>query len=589
MTRALSLYLPMWSIDLVRRRHHQKAAPGKSVATRVLRNGRRDAFRPNGRGVAGSGHDSGKAPAILLVRTVAGAQRIARRCEIAAAAGVQPSMTVAHAHALLTDVEVHTESFDEHREARSLRSLAFWAMRFSPVVALDPSDGLLIDITGCERLFHGERRLVNVIANTVQWLGFRTRIASAETYGCAWATARFGGQERAVIPAGDEREVLMPLPIEALRLDDDVADALHEVGIELVGHLMELPRLELAARFSSDLLLHLDQALGEAIETVEPIRPKELPQVEREFTGPVKQLEAIMITVHELIDRLSEALQRLECGVTRLQLTFERSDAGPVEETIELSRPSRSCEHLWSLLSPKVETVDMGFGVERIVLAAVAIGRLRHRQVSQWRGGVIRDGDDQPLDEASSELVDTLAGRLGEDRAVCISPMQSYIPERAFNYQSAMRQMRRLHRSDDMEATLSERPSVLFDPPESVEVMALTPDGPPEWMRWRGEEYDIVSAIGPERIARQWWDDQGVPAGGIQNGSRADVARNVDQSTRAGSESSSHPPASSSCRASCATSPSTRDYFKIQDDLGRWLWIYRVIETGRWFVHGQWA
>jgi hypothetical protein len=33
----------------------------------------------------------------------------------------------------------------------------------------------------------------------------------------------------------------------------------------------------------------------------------------------------------------------------------------------------------------------------------------------------------------------------------------------------------------------------------------------------------------------------------------------------------------------------TRDYFKVQDEQGRWLWIYRVLEQGCWFVHGLWA
>ena len=33
----------------------------------------------------------------------------------------------------------------------------------------------------------------------------------------------------------------------------------------------------------------------------------------------------------------------------------------------------------------------------------------------------------------------------------------------------------------------------------------------------------------------------------------------------------------------------TRDYFKLQDESGRWWWVYRQLETGRWFLHGQWA
>ena len=34
--------------------------------------------------------------------------------------------------------------------------------------------------------------------------------------------------------------------------------------------------------------------------------------------------------------------------------------------------------------------------------------------------------------------------------------------------------------------------------------------------------------------------------------------------------------------------PQTRDYFKVQTAAGQWLWVYRQLETSRWFVHGIW-
>ena len=84
--------------------------------------------------------------------------------------------------------------------------------------------------------------------------------------------------------------------------------------------------------------------------------------------------------------------------------------------------------------------------------------------------------------------------------------------------------------------------------PEPAEVIALTPDGPPQTLRWRGVDHTVLASQGPERIGGEWWRGR-------------------------------HP------------SPvwATRDYFRVQDERGRWLWLYRVLETGRWFVHGQWA
>ncbi len=33
----------------------------------------------------------------------------------------------------------------------------------------------------------------------------------------------------------------------------------------------------------------------------------------------------------------------------------------------------------------------------------------------------------------------------------------------------------------------------------------------------------------------------------------------------------------------------TRDYFKVEIDGGRWLWVYRELAAGHWYVHGMWA
>jgi hypothetical protein len=35
--------------------------------------------------------------------------------------------------------------------------------------------------------------------------------------------------------------------------------------------------------------------------------------------------------------------------------------------------------------------------------------------------------------------------------------------------------------------------------------------------------------------------------------------------------------------------PEARDYFKVQDQLGRWFWIYHDLKSEAWFVHGIWG
>ena len=510
MTRVLCAFLPMWSVDLVRRR------------------------RPVG------GHD----PFILLHRTVADRQLVVQACEAAAATGVRPEMTVAQARALLPEGrDVHVQTHDADREAAALRALAVWAQRhFSPIVAVEPPDGLRLDITGCQRLFRGERPLLARFSHGVRRLGFHVHAAIASTGGCAWAMARYGAQGR--VGAGRERAALAGLPVAALRVEADTVAALRELGVDRIGDLYALPRDALTCRFGDGLLRRLDQALGAADERLTPVRPVVPVTVERVFDGPVKQLEAVTLATQELVETLAAKLQRIEAGARRLELTAERVDAPDVRESITFSRPSRDPRHLWSLLRPRVETLHLGYGVEGLQLTAAATGGLAHEQATRWGAG----DDGSGGDTAWGRFLDTLGERFGWSAAWHASLVQSHVPERAYRLDVA-RSTRTPQREPAPEPSPSPRPPRLLEQPEPIDIIALAPDGPPARMRWGDETTRIVESHGPERIAWEWWRDD--PPGGRFHG--------------------------------------TRDYWAVQNEHGRWLWIYRHLGTGGWFVQGEWG
>jgi protein ImuB len=126
----------------------------------------------------------------------------------------------------------------------------------------------------------------------MSWLGLRAKLVLASTFGCAWAVAHCGGQ-LAIIPEGQERETLRALPIAGLRVEEEVSEGLAEVGVTTIGELLDLPRSALPSRFGEQLLFRLDQALGSAIEIIEPVRPRPPVRAEIEFNGPTTQYEAI--------------------------------------------------------------------------------------------------------------------------------------------------------------------------------------------------------------------------------------------------------------------------------------------------------
>jgi protein ImuB len=380
-------------------------------------------------------------------------------------------------------------------------------------------------------------------------------------------------------------DFLSPLPIAALRLPSKAQEALTELGLDRVEDLMRLPRVSIPSRFGPEVLRRLDQALGHIHEEVTPIRLDPPLRLERLLEGPTTNHEAIELVTRELLGLLQDELSRREAGVVSLALQLDRlkrdcRGTETIEERLRLSRPTRSPRHLWSLLRPRVERVNLGYGVEGISLVVVRQRRLKHRQLSREdfvrRGGVALQRHGEPCEnQSSSELLDTLVNRLGEDRVVRIRQRDSHTPERAAAYEPVITEQGRERRGDVATIPAGPRPSVLFENSHPAHAIAMMPDRPPSTVRWQGQDLRIVTGIGPERIGEEWWKDHvdGTP------GLRPPKARIRPPEAH----HHDHGPQNESASASTLF----RDYFRVQDHTGRWLWVFRF--ESRWFVHGFWA
>ena len=528
----MSLYLPWWSIERLRRGGGARDRTGKPCVQ----------GRP-----------------ILLVRTIASRQIIAHACPVAVEAGVRAEMTLAHARALLPyadRIEPKVCEHDARRDRQGLTALARWAMRYVPLVAVDGEDGLRADITGCARLYRGEDKLLETVMEQVAGLGLTVCAAIAPTFGAAWALARYGDARHRIVERRDQIPgVLDDLPIKGLRLDEETIEALEEIGIRTIGQVLDVPRAQLPARFSGELLLRIDQALGRAFEPIEPVRSREPVRVEWPFKGPVTNPEAIRLAAEQLLERLADQLLKREAGVRRLKLTLDRTRATPVRLELILSRASRDARHLGRLLWPRLEQVNLGHGVEAIELLAVESTRLPHRQRGHRSMGM-ESLPEESMDEARGRLIDTLAHRLGHERVLQVNRVEAHLPERALRYVSASDQDSHCdpesravmprgsrNRGTRVRVTSLDRPTQLLERSEPVQVQAMTPDGPVMQVRWRGGLHRVVQCTGPERLTSSWWREA---AGG-------------------------------------------RDYFRVQVECGRVLWLYRDVRQGDWFLHGLWA
>jgi protein ImuB len=181
----------------------------------------------------------------------------------AEAIGLKPGMLLTEATAIAPDLRATPQ--DAPQEAAHLKRLALWCRRYTPWVAPDAPDCLRLDIAGAAHLFGGEATLLRDIRGRFMRAGFFCRAAIADTPAAAWAMAHHATASLSIVSEGEQHSRLSPLPIRALRIEEDKAAALDRLGLKTIGQLFDLPP-QLRARFGAALCARLDQALGIDIE-----------------------------------------------------------------------------------------------------------------------------------------------------------------------------------------------------------------------------------------------------------------------------------------------------------------------------------
>jgi protein ImuB len=510
---------------------------------------------------------------MLLVREHAGRQLIAACCRRAAASGVRIDMTTAHARALLQSDDVIIADHEPERDEAALAELAAWCIRFTPTVAVDPPDGLLLDITGCDRLYRGERNLLARIASDFEQLRIAARLAIAPTVGAAWACARYGSLPHMIVPPAELDETLDALPVAALRVDPATVHALHELAVDRIGDVRRLARKALPARFGDELLRHLDQARGAVPESITPVRPEPPVVQTMVFDGPTTQVEAIHAAAIELLGEMETALLRRESVAGRFSLTLDRAMLDSITLTTRVSTPTRDASHVYRLLQPGLETAPLGHGVDSVIVRVLDVRRAPHRQLAAF--DAVEPPDPSSDDAALGQFIDTLAARIGPERITRMAISASHAPERCCVHTPAFGPTPKLTEA----VTDADRPSILLDPPLPVEVRLADDTGRPRVIDVRGERFTLIAIYGPERLCPPWWRGRARLASSpttLNGAARNRTVHDVDTRT---AEEQFDP----------FLVPPARSYFIAHTACGRHLWLYRDAGDGRWRLHGWWA
>jgi protein ImuB len=501
-------------------------------------------------------------------------------------------MALADARAMYPKLNV--ADADDAADFALLEAIADWCDRYTPLVGLDPPDGLTLDISGCAHLFGGEAALAADLVRRLEAQDLQARAAIADTVGCAWGVARFADQT--TVRSGQERDAIAPLPLAALRLPADTIEALSQVGLKRIADVLDRPRAPLAARFGAAFVRRIDQALGREDEPIAPRLPIPAAIAEQRFAEPIALERDVLGTIEKLAGKLGPLLERRGEGARLLQAALFRTDGKVFRIEVGTSEPLREAARIRHLFEDRLgvigDEVDPGFGYDMLRLAALVTERCEPAQT----------GLAQPdYSEELAHLIDRLGARFGLRRVTRFVEQDTHIPEfammavaaslpsplRGGSAAIALRRRpgwgseflaRSVSNSHDppphpsrgegarglapvQDTNIPTRPIRLLAKPEPIEAIAEVPDGPPAQFTWRRVRHMVVHVEGPERIAMEWWRDD---AGNVL----------------------------------------MRDYFRVESREGLRVWIFRAWPKSKkkdeeeerdqqqptaWFLHGVFA
>ncbi len=483
----------------------------------------------------------------VLVEKERGALRISARDRGAVRANLTIGMALTEARALWPDLEVAEASHEA--DAVFLRQASEICDMFTPLVALQGHDGLVLDITGCAHLFGGEESLANSARRRLAELGLTSCVAIAGTPHCARAFARF--RRNTIVAPVEEKALAYALPILALDQDTGTTLALNRAGFRTLGDLADRPSGMLAARFGSGLVDTLRRVLGHEDIRITPLRPAPEIMAEKHFPEPLGLMDSLLAILERLARDVVAALERRGAGGRAFEASFFRSDGVVRRITIETALGTREVAGLMRLIRLKLEALadplDPGFGFDALRLAVIRSEPMGERQ-STLEGGTSREEEAGAI----AALVDRLTARFGRENVRRLVARDTHDPVRAGGSVPYVSSHPAVPFAEPESGSPPARPLTLFDPPQWIEALAEVPDGPPLRFRWRRVLHEVARAEGPERIAPEWW----------RHGSNA---------------------------------PATRDYYRIENAHGHRFWVFRegFYEDSnarpRWFLHGLFA
>lgn len=488
----------------------------------------------------------------------------------------------------------------------------WWALRFTPRVALVDGDTVLLEVSTTERLWGGRDALLALVLQA--WAEASggladTKAAGAEGvpspqpippqqspamqahWGCgptalvaqAWLRMALAGHP----PRGQEGRpgqdgpAVHTLPLHTLTALRPHVASLERMGCRTWGALRALPRAGLARRVGAGVLRVLDQALGEAPEAHAWLELPEQFALAAELPALATSADALLWSAHRCLTALQGWLQARQQGALALELAWRhdlrRIDGVVIAPTqalqVRTAQATQDMAHLRRLLAENLARTTLAAPANQITLRLLESAPLPHRSASLLppgdHGGGCPGGADNPASpgEALHQLLERLSARLGPEQVQAPVLMADHRPELMQQWRPAAEVLGRpsTRRSaatsagGGAEAALDASPDALLLPPWLL--------NPPQRLAVQGNRpchHGLLRLLaGPHRFEAGWW---AAGDGGADDPTHTGLA--------------------------------LRDYFVAHNAVAGLVWVFRerlapppdgaqgLARPPRWFLHG---
>jgi protein ImuB len=407
---------------------------------------------------------------------------------------VLPGMRYAAGLSLASTLHAGEVSAGEVRESVDLLTERLRGFSSDVEPGADEPGVFWVDATGLGRLYESLQAWAHRLRSDLKAFGFQSRIAVGFTRFGTYAAAKAGiGRGIAVFAApAEEKSTVQPIPLKCLGIDPELRNDLGKLGVRTVGAFLKLPAGGIRQRFGLEAH-HLHRlASGRAWAPLAP-SPARQPLLEKvDLDQPEADIYRLLFTVKRLLHPLLETLTSRHEALTELRVLLRLDGVGDRTERIRPAAPTLDVRQIMNLVHLRLESVDLGAGVEELQLTAESVP-IERGQLSLFA--------DQPRRDlgAADRALARIRAELGDNAVVRARLREGHLPEARFGWE-VLEHVALPKPRDVWVRPLVRR--VLVRPHPLAPRARSEPDG---WLL-RGDEYGPVREMtGPYILSGGWW------------------------------------------------------------------------------------